>query len=654
MSGVLVVAGRELKERWKVLVAALLAGLLAIVVPLFASLGRHDARDARELAALVFAVALSCGIAAIVGAGVITRDLVERRAGFYFVRPLSGGAIWAGKVLACWLLAVASGLVVLLPAVAISGTVCPFHATAFYMDTGAGLAGAAATILLLVLVAHVGALMVRSHTPWLLALDALFGIGVIVTVALALRSLVLASAREAATRGGAAFSAALFVGLCVAGFAQVSLGRTDFHRGHRVLSLTLWGTLGSAALILAGYARWVRAVDVSDLAYLDEVVGAPKGDWAFIEGRAWGRGDYVPTFLLDTRSGRAVSLRSAPIWWFRCDFSDDGTRAVWPSSTASLDDSTYDVSTLDLTDPTSTPVTTRISFSREPLTVLKLSPDGRRLALGDDKTLSVVELLAGRLLLSVRVPEDLGGLTVLWTSADRLYLVGWPPRTAKADPADMRLFELDVSRHTLLETGRIPGVLRVVRFLLFDRKTGHLVTIAGAASHHSLVLCDVRTGARIATLAASTPLRRCRAMILADGTIAVGEAGDAGVRLRLFSTTGALQRTIPVGPGRALFFGAQPTPSTLVIATRPQAERSPTETRADLKSYVVDVVTGTVTTLGAGYSPRSWAGWLGSSTVPTPGSAATRAFIDPGGHFVILDPATNTFRAVLSARWYTN
>lgn len=657
MSGLLVVAGRELKARWTVLVAALVAGILAIALPMVSSLGRRNARDAREVAAVVFAVALAFGIAAIVGAGMINRDLVERRHGFLFARPLSAAAIWCGKVLACWLLAMGAGLIVLLPAVALTGGLRPFGATAFYWDNAAGLGAVAAAVLLLILLAHAIALMVRSHTPWLLAIDAILGIGVIVLAGLALRSLVVADASDAAIRGAVGFTVVVFVAMFAAGWAQVALGRTDIRRGHKVLSLTVWSTVGGAALLFAGYARWVQSVDVSGLAYLGDVVFAPKGDWAFIEGRAWGRGDYFPAFLLDTRSGRGVRLPSAHAWWLGGHFADDGTRVVWMSSPASFSDSGRDVVTLDLTDPAAAPITTRIGFSRGGTTVLGLSPDGRRIVVRDEGTVSVMELLTGRLLASVRLPEGVasGSVKLLWPAPDTLSLAGRAPLVGSADEGDVRLFEIDLSRRTLSETGRITGVGRPgVWGILFDPKTGNLVTKTGPRSGNSIVLCNGRTGARVATLATCASFRGCRATMLSDGTIAVGEAGDAGVYLRLFSTTVALQQTIRVGSGRALFFGAQPTPRTLVIATRPQAERSPTETRADLKSYVVDVVSGTVTTLGAGYSPRNLAGWPGSSTVPTPGSAATRAFIDLGGHLVMLDPETNTFRTVLSVRWYEN
>ena len=364
MGGVLAVAARELKEKWTVLVAALVAGLVALLVPLFSSLGRRDVRDARELAALVFAAAFAFGIAMVVGAGMITSELAERRHGFFFARPLSAGAIWGGKLLACWLLAVGSGLTVLLPAAAASrgihlaGSLSPF-------GDPAGTFGIAAGVILgFALFAHAVTLMVRSHAPWLLALDAVLAVTVVMIVALALRALFIAYALEDLRRATAAGAVVALVAPLAAGFAQVSLGRTDIRRGHRVLSATLWGILGVAALLLAGYARWVQAAGVSDLTRLDGMALAPKGEWVFVTGRARGRGDYEPSFLVDTSSGRTVTLGVAGQWWLGGRFSNNGTRAIWLSPSVGFSEITRDVVTLDLTDPSSGPVTRPIPSHR--------------------------------------------------------------------------------------------------------------------------------------------------------------------------------------------------------------------------------------------------------------------------------------------------
>ncbi|OYW07204.1 MAG: hypothetical protein B7X11_00265 [Acidobacteria bacterium 37-65-4] len=653
MNGTLVVAARDFREKWTVFVAALVAGLVALVVPFFSSVGAHNTRDARDLMALIFAGAFAFGVAVVAGAGMINRDLTERRLGFLFARPLSAAAIWGGKVLACWVLAVGSGLVVLLPAAAVGGGLHLFWGTSRYADGAATFVLAAAAVLLVILLFHAIALMARSRMPWLLALDAVLAVAVVMTVAFALRPLVLAFALHAATRGAFAFAVTLLVASFAAGFAQVSLGRTDIRRGHQVLSATLWGTLGVAALLVAGYAHWVASVKPSDLTNLGVVVPAPKGAWVFVTGRARGHADYEPSFLLDTATGRSVDLGAEGRWWSGAEFAADGTRAVWLSRPASFTNLARDVVTLDLTDPKSEPVTTRINVPRNRrVTRLDLSPDGGRLALCEDKTVSVVDLLTGRLLASARLPGNLGWTKVLWVGSAALDLAAWTPTPANADQGDMRLFEFDVERRSLTETGRVAGVGRLgFAGLLFDPATGRLVVRVGPRAGASLVLCDARTGAPVATLATCAGISGCDATILAGGTIAVGEAGASGVELRLLSATGALQRTIPVGPGRALAIGGQPTPVTLVITTQDQAQDLSPD---DGTAVLVDIDTGTVAPLGRGYVPLASGAWAQAVTVPAPGSAKTRAFIDPNQRFALLDPATGAFRAVLSAQWPTN
>ena len=75
----------------------------------------------RSGVALGLALIVSLVLAMALGGSVIARDLGERRLGFYFARPISGGAIWAGKLAAAAVLAVGAGVLVLLPASLFSG-----------------------------------------------------------------------------------------------------------------------------------------------------------------------------------------------------------------------------------------------------------------------------------------------------------------------------------------------------------------------------------------------------------------------------------------------------------------------------------------------------------------------------------------------------
>ena len=648
MRGLLAVAAMALKKRWSVLVAAFVAGLLALAVPFFSALGRHDVREARDLAALIFAAAFACGVAVVIGGGMITRELAERRHGFLFARPLSGGAIWGGNVLACWLLAVGSGLAVLLPAAAVSRGGHLLGAVSRYGDVAATLGIAMAAVLGLILYAHAVALMVRSRTPWLLALDAVLAVAVATAGALALRSLFLAYALDALTYAGAAIAVATLVAPLIAGFAQVSRGRTDSRRGHQALSTTLWSILGVTALLVAGYARWVQAVGMDDLTRLYDVLCAPKGNWTFVAGQARGRGDFVAWFLVDTASGRTVRVGGAGKWWLEPAFSEDGTRAVWLSPPVSAGGSSRTVLTLDLTVAGSQPVTTPINIVERRAQVLGLSPDGRRIAVREGGTVSVLDLLSGNVVAAARLPVAPGAVKVLWPGPQAVRFACWQPGDVVADQADVHLFELDLVARKLTETGRIEGVERRGFWSMgFDRERGHIVTSVGPRAAASVVLCDARSGARIAALGSGGGSSIFRVAVLSDGMLAVGEFGAAGAQLGLFSSEGVLRTTVRLGDIRAFRIGPQPAPGILLGTAQAHADD-----RSGQRCFLVDLRTGAVRFLNQGYSAFGSYWWFGGVTAPSPGSVATRAFVDPAGCFVLLDPDTNTFRAVLAARWY--
>ncbi len=650
MTGFAAVAVREVRQRRSVLAAALVAGFVALAVPAFSALGRRDVREARELAALVFAAAFAFAVALVTGGGMVTRELVERRHSFLFSRPLSAAAIWGGKVVAAWLLAVGSAVAVLLPAAALSGGLHLLGAVAPWGDAAVTLGIAAVALLTLVGFSHAGALMVRSRVSWLLAADV--GAAGVVTsvVALALRSLLLAYALDAVTVAGVAVATALLVAPLVAGLVQVSLGRTDVRRGHRALSATLWAILGGIAALIAGYAHWVQSVSVHDVTWIEGLTLAPSGEWTFLTGTSGARGDYEAMFLLDTESGRAIKVGAPGRWWSQAQFSRDGTRAVWLSPPAGLADPVRDLMTVDLTEPDPRPKATPVTIAERGLEILGLSPDGRSVCIRTGTTVSVTELASGRVLASARLPGDIGAVRALWGTTEVVGLAAWNPGPANRDQADMRLFELDVRRRSVTETGRIAGVeRRGFWFLAFDPERGRILTRVGARSAGAIELHDARTGSRLATLASSDNASLFWATFLAGGRLAAGTvAGDAG-ELRLFSPDGSLERTIPLGAARVVNLAAQPSPDTLVVGTRLVANDYLTTER---RSLVVDLRAGAVTELARGCRPLASWPWRQEVVAPVPGSAATRAFIDPNGHLAVLDPMRGSLRVLLPARWF--
>ena len=96
MTGFLAIARREVREHRVVLVAAAIASLGALAVPLFAV--GTPAAQARAVTAFLGALAFATGIAIGLGATTLSPGMASRRIGFDFARPLSGSAIWFGRL----------------------------------------------------------------------------------------------------------------------------------------------------------------------------------------------------------------------------------------------------------------------------------------------------------------------------------------------------------------------------------------------------------------------------------------------------------------------------------------------------------------------------------------------------------------------------
>ena len=108
MRAFLAVARREIEEKYFVFGAALVVAFVPFAVPLVRSLHGQDARDMRNWLALIGAGTFGAAVAAALGATVLASDLAERRIGFYFSRPISGFSLWAGKLGAACVIALAS------------------------------------------------------------------------------------------------------------------------------------------------------------------------------------------------------------------------------------------------------------------------------------------------------------------------------------------------------------------------------------------------------------------------------------------------------------------------------------------------------------------------------------------------------------------
>ncbi len=650
MNGTLAVAARELKEKWTVLVAALVAGLAALAVPVLSSLGRHDAHEARELAALILAAAFACAVAVVTGGGMITRELVERRHSFLFSRPLSASAIWVGKVLAAWLLAVGSGVAALLPAAALSGGVHLLGLVSPWGDAAGALGVAAVTLVALVAISHAVAVMVRSRVSWLLALDVIVVLSLAAVVALALRSLLAVHALDALTIAGVMGGIALLGAPLAAGLAQVSLGRTDIRRGHRALSATLWGALGVAAVVVAGYAHWVLAATPGDIVAVGFVTPAPSGSWIALDGaRVLARGDYYPRFLYDTATGRSVRFGAGNSWAGSLTFSGDGRLAAWLAGTDPGPDSPLQVVTLDLAAAGVEPAATTIVLGPNSGRDLTLSHDGRRLAVFHRDGVEAFDLPSGRLLSSARIPAAASVRVYFAAGGDVLRVLSRAVPRADGNqgwrtPSEVTIRELDLGSRVFTVTGAIANVTGTSFYSMgLDEAHDRSVVTTREGAVEVTTLREGRTGAVVASLT-SLPAERTRTLLLADGGVVVGEFGETGARLQAFAASGAPSASLSLGRGRRVRLAGEVAPGRVVV----QVGREPDTPLTATAAVVFDVARGTTTPLPHGYAPVALGSWYRLRAEP--GSLGTRLFRTRDGGLAVLDADTGAFRTVLAGR----
>ena len=586
MKGFAAVFEREIVERRLLPLAAFVLGLVPLAAPLLPGMPAAPPPVLRSGVALGLALIVSFVLAVLLGGSVIARDLGERRLGFYFARPLSGGAIWAGKLAAAAALAVGAGVLVLLPTSLLGGLPDPSG----YWDTTLGPSlsrpelalGWLGALLLAVAAANAASVMLRSRSPWLLLDLAVLSVTSAVAF-ICLQILIrdwaggLLWARLGRTAAPQitllqniemVMGAVTLVALLAAGAAQVSRGRTDLHRGHRILSLVLWSALLPAAIVLAGYTRWFESPSPQDLVSVEGVVAAPAGSWIALYGRAAHRGAYLPGFLLDAGSGRFVRAGfGLASWGFGPEpfvrFSADGRRAFWlesdRGSTADLD-----LWTLDLRRPGASRQPTQVSLPRY-LSSFALSADGRMVAWVKGDRLTVTEIGSGRLLASVPLPDKFRLLeTLVFSGPHSLRLYGfdsfWGTKISYPHKVRLSISNVDVA------TGKLSSEE------MLETVEGHTTwTVSPTADRgllragKTLQLRDGATGKLVAILGGEGS----RASFLPDGRIALLERSPQGSDLRfLDAATGAELRRFQFPAIRTVLVADQPRPDLVRVVTR--------------------------------------------------------------------------------------
>jgi len=653
MNGILVVAARELIERRNAFLAAAVASVLPFVAPLAPWLRSPQVGEVRGAAALVMAAGLSCGLALVYGSSTIGRDLAERRLGFYFNRPLSPLAIWGGKFLAGVVLVWVTPLIVGAPTWLATGPgflTKPMELR--YLLPVLGLMAVPAALMVL---AHAVGIILRDRSVWLV-LDLVALAVVAVLVLWALGALFDIGAEKAVQVSEWLLLGAALTAVLVSGAVQVVSGRLDPRRGHRALSLVLWGVLLCVSAGLVAFAGWVRVTPLSAVRGVTAAGIAPSGPWLPVEARVRHGLGAEMVWLLDSASGRNVRLgASAHVGWPQ--FSADGRHAAWVETTYSGSHAawlgpllgepakaTSEVVTLDLREGDLRPRRTTLIFPELESNVA-LSTSGQRLALVHEGMLSVFDLSNDALLASVRQPTDSSKFRLRFLGDDALWLSRAEENPAGPDRWKLLFYKLDLTGRRLVETGRVDDICRLgdVRVDASGRRM--LVGMSGADDECTWSEREIGSAALLRTFERQPGWEEWGARFLGDGRVVVAETREGRGRLRVWSEPGLPLRDVDLGRTSQLSLLGELQPGTLLI------ERARSSPR--YRYYVlwlpltVDLGSGEVKLLEQGLSPIGPFVRAQGGPNAAPGDLHTSLFFSADGALILRDPTTGARRTLV-------
>jgi hypothetical protein len=251
MRHVLLIAQRELRQRWHVAAAAAVLGAIpGVLIPSWPAL--HDSAGPVS----VLEVSAAHLLAFLIGMGIYSEELLSGRIAWYFSRPLSGAAIWGGKLAAAVALAMTCSAAIAVPTALTVGwgrydyafQLVVFPVLYAALGIAFGIIARARTrwlVLDVVCVCAVGVL--GNWTNW--RADELWRTRPRAYLVIEPRLELVAYAALAA----------VIVALVAAGAAGIIAGRADARRAHAAVSLTLWAIVVPIGLGLLAYSSALLA-----------------------------------------------------------------------------------------------------------------------------------------------------------------------------------------------------------------------------------------------------------------------------------------------------------------------------------------------------------------------------------------------------------
>lgn len=531
MNATLVIFTRELREKSRLFLACLVLAVVPFLATLLPSARGHRA-DVTAMVGGFLALCVGAGMAIVLGASVLVRELADRRMSFWFSKPVRPAALWFGKALAALATALVCFGIIAIPAWLSGGDAW----RSYWLDDTSPLAVAALGIAVLFLLAHALSTVTRSRSP-LLILD--FSLALVAAGALLLLvwPVVLGGAVEVAKWMVIATGSAFLLVLMVAPVWQLERGRTDIRRSHAAFSRVFWPAVGAVLLVAGGYVWWLVSATPDDFRGTLTVEQPPQGTNVLLSGTTRGRHDYTATFLVDRATGRYERVPTPP--WWGIEWSKDGKvlASLQPSSPFSL-------RLLELH------VNGRgTGIHLNPASRVVLSDDGTRAAVDTGDTLTVYDLATGRVLMSA-AGFDPGLSASFWFATnDLVRVIEVPP---------LRVTELDLRSRTRKSSE--PRAMSAPRgaYSTSVSADGTRLFVGGPN-----VIADARTGEPLATI----PGNYVFARMLGDGSVA-GISSRTGIpHVHLYAPDGRLRHDLALPPARNVWISGEIEGGKLILAT---------------------------------------------------------------------------------------
>ena len=609
MNALLAVVRREAHEKAFVLAGALAASFLPIVIPLIPGLAKLPGQDVREISAGLVSCGLAGLLAVVFGATAFPLSASDRRMGFDFTRPVPAWALWLGKMgVAAGFVAVC-GLVIVTPSWIVESV-----RVGVPMGTIRGV-GSLWPLLLLIPAAHVGSVVIRSRSRWLLADFAFVVVVVQAWAYLFSRMLRLGLGSDVATLSAQIWGISIAAGVTLASLSAVVRGRMDIRRAQRAVSLALWACLIAGVIGMAGHWRWVKTPNPEDAERFQYLLPAPAGPWMSFSSPC--RGSYLG-FVYNGETGEF--LRTGPNALAFPAISASGSVVAWFEAVRGGGQ----LLSADLGLAKPRKIRTAVFLDDRP-EFCRLSPAATRLASWTaGGRFEVHDVHSGEALVRQRRVETDPGYHIHFLGEDRIRLVGFEP--GGDDRGRLEIQEFEAVAGVLATTGAIDGIRAERRpKLVFDERAERMLLVEYLETR--ITLRDGATGRELARLLELPPGTRCGAGFLADGRIVVAFEDDDATRLNLHSADGSpLNRiSVPGTGGRMLVPGAEVAPGRFILGFKP-ASRPGEEALA----FLVDADSGSVAGIPGDLLPAASIRWSVRFVVRNPpvavGLPASRLF----------------------------